>query len=137
MADEASQAGVADEARQTRIPAGTSADAGALAASEAKCARYCEQVSTLTGHVERLVQEVELLRRGQHRVENARTAANVSLKNKSIEMSATFHKKLLEKVAELNEGGSSLLTEAQERHDELTKQLQEEKLRHETAKEQV
>ena len=67
--------GVADEARQTRIPAGTSADAGALAASEAKCARYCEQVSTLTGHVERLVQEVELLRRGQHRVENARTAA--------------------------------------------------------------
>ena len=71
----------------------------------------------------------------QIKLEHARTAANVSLKNKSIEMSATFHKKLLDKVQELNEGGSSLLSEAQERHDDLIKQLEGEKLRHESAKE--
>ena len=40
----------------------------------------------------------------QAKLEHARTAANMSLKNKSIEMNATFHKKLLEKVKELNEG---------------------------------
>ena len=70
----------------------------------------------------------------QDKLERARTAANVSLKNKSVEMSATFHKKLLEKVHELSEGGSSLLIEAQEREEMVMKQLAEERLNHDSTK---
>ena len=42
---------------------------------------------------------------------------------------------MLEQVAELNEGGGALLKEAQERHNELSKQLHDEKLKHDQARE--
>jgi hypothetical protein len=68
----------------------------------------------------------------QTKLEHARTAANVSLKNKSVEMTATFEKKLNDKVQEMKEGG--LLSAAQAKIDQLDKELQEEKVKHESTK---
>ena len=71
----------------------------------------------------------------ESKLETARTAAKRSLENKSIEMAASFDKQLKEKVAAMNDGGGALLLEAQEKAEELAKQLADERVKHEACKE--
>jgi chromosome segregation ATPase len=69
------------------------------------------------------------------KLENARTASNVSLKNKSIELSASFDKQMRQQLAELKEGGGSLLLEAREAAEKAQQELAEERMKHDSCKE--
>lgn len=73
----------------------------------------------------------------QVKLEHSRKAADISLKNKSIELGAAYQKKLSQTLRELNQGGSTLLCNAQEAQERLEKELAEEKRKHETCRESL
>ena len=53
----------------------------------------------------------------QSKLEQARTAASVSLQNKSVEMTAVFQEKLVKELKEMKDGGGTLLAEMQEKYE--------------------
>ena len=64
------------------------------------------------------------------KLENSRKAAEITLKNKSAELSASFNAELRKKMAEISDGGGLLLIELQEKLEERDKQLADEKTKH-------
>ena len=59
------------------------------------------------------------------KLEHARTAATVKLKDQSVALEASYHKQMEDRMTELTAGGENALFEATRKVDELSKELKE------------